>query len=305
MEKFDVHILGCGCALPTLRHWPSSQLVNIREKLFMIDCAEGTQVQFRRSRQKFARLSTIFISHLHGDHIFGLIGLLSTLSLSGRTAPMHIYAHAPLEELLRPQLDFFCKGIAYNVVFHHLPEDRDMHLIYEDRSVEVYSLPLKHRVPSCGFLFKEKPLLPHIRRDMIDFLKIPTYAIQTIKEGGGWTTPDGDFYKHECLVTPAEAPRSYAYCSDTSYQPRLAKMIHGVDVVYHEATFASDMKAQAIETQHSTAREAAMIAQQAEAKRLIIGHFSSRYTDESCLLNEAREVFEATSLANEGLVLHV
>ena len=157
MEKFEVHILGCGSALPTLRHWPSSQIINLREKLFMIDCGEGTQVQFRRSRQKFSRLSHIFISHLHGDHIFGLIGLLSTLALSGRTAPMHIYAAAELEGLLRPQLDFFCKGITFDVEFHPLPRRADEpQLIYDDRSVSVYALSLRHRVPTCGFIFREQ-----------------------------------------------------------------------------------------------------------------------------------------------------
>ncbi len=303
MEKFEVHILGCGSALPTLRHWPSAQLVNVREKLFLIDCGEGTQVQFRRSRQKFARLSHIFISHLHGDHIFGLIGLLSTLSLAGRTSPMHIYAHAELETLLRPQLDFFCKGIAYDVVFHHLPTEPGSHLIFEDRSVEVYTVPLKHRVPACGFVFREKPVLPHIRRDMIDFLHIPYYAINSIKEGEGWTTEDGDFYPNERLVFPADKPRAYAYLSDTAYVPENAEYIHGIDVLYHEATFGKDFLARANETLHSTAEQAALMAQKADVGRLVIGHFSSRYLSEDGLLNEACQVFPATELASEGLVI--
>lgn len=305
MEKFDVHILGCGSALPTLKHWPSSQLVNIREKLFMIDCGEGTQVQFRRSRQKFTRLTHIFISHLHGDHIFGLIGLLSTLSLAGRTLPMHIYAHAELETLMRPQLDFFCKGIAYEVVFHALPTDGESHMIFEDRSVEVYTIPLRHRVPCCGFLFKEKALLPHIRRDMIDYLEIPYYAINSIKQGADWTTEDGRVIKNEELVFPAEHARTYAYCSDTCYQPQNVPLLKGADLLYHEATFGQDHQARAYETLHSTAQQAAQIAKAAEVKKLVIGHYSSRYDDETVLLNEAKSVFENTELAQEDKVFHV
>lgn len=303
MEKFDVHILGCGSALPTLKHWPSAQLVNIREKLYMIDCGEGAQVQFRRSRQKFTRLSHIFISHLHGDHIFGLIGLLSTLSLAGRTLPMHIYAHAELEKLMRPQLDFFCKGIAYDVVFHALPTDKESHLIFEDRSVSVYTIPLLHRVPCCGFLFKEKAPLPHIRRDMIDYLEIPYYAINSIKQGADWTTSDGRTFKNEELVSPAEKGRTYAYCSDTCYQPQNVKWLKGVDLLYHEATFGQENLPRAIETLHSTALQAAQIAKAAEVGRLVIGHFSSRYDDESVLLDEAKTVFEHTILAKENMQL--
>lgn len=304
MEKFEVHILGCGSALPTLRHWPSCQLINLREKLFMIDCGEGAQVQYRRSRQKFSRLSHIFISHLHGDHIFGLIGMLSTLALSGRTAPIHIYAHTELETLMRPWLDFFCKGITFDVVFHPLPKRAtEPQLIFEDRSVCVYALTLHHRVPSCGFIFREKALLPHIRRDMIDFLKIPYYAINTIKQGAGWTTPDGDFYPHERLVFPAEPARTYAYCSDTTFMPENVAFLKHTDVLYHEATFGTEYAARAKETMHSTAAQAAEMARLAEAKRLVIGHFSSRYNDDTPLLDEAKAIFPNTLLAKEGLTI--
>lgn len=305
MEKFDVHILGCGSALPTLRHWPSSQLLNVREKLYMVDCGEGAQVQMRRSRQKFSRLGHIFISHLHGDHVFGLMGLLSTLSLAGRTAPMHIFAHAELEELMRSWLNYFCKGNTYEIIFHALPNSNVPQLIYEDRSLTVTTLPLCHRLPTCGFLFKEKPLLPHIRRDMIDFLQIPYYAINSIKEGAGWTTADGDFYPHERLVLPADPVRSYAYCSDTCYVHRLAEWVKGVDVLYHEATFGQEYAARAAETLHSTARDAATVARDAGVKRLLIGHYSSRYDDERPLLDEARAIFPATELSYEGMVVKV
>lgn len=305
MEKFDVHILGCGSALPTMRHFPSSQVVCLRDKLFMIDCGEGAQLQLRRARLKFTRLSNIFISHLHGDHVFGLLGLISTFALLGRTADLHVYAHAELERLLRPQLDFYCKGATYQVVFHALPAGKSSQLIYEDRSVEVYTIPLRHRLPSCGFLFREKPVLPHIRRDMIDFLDIPYYAINGIKQGGGWTTADGEYYPHERLVLPADRPRTYAYCSDTSYLPLNQSLLQGVDLLYHEATFGSEFAARAVETQHSTAEQAALMARGAGAKQLVIGHFSARYDDEQCLLDEARAVFPQTELAAEGAVFHV
>lgn len=305
MEKFDVHILGCGSALPTLRHQPSSQLVNIREKLFMIDCGEGAQLQMRRAKQKFSRLNHIFISHLHGDHMFGLIGLLSSLSLAGRTSTMHIYAHEMLEKLMNPWLDFFCKGKTYEIVFHALPTSDEPQLIFEDKSLTVTTLPLRHRISSCGFIFKEKPSLPHIKRDMIDFLKIPYYAINSIKEGGGWTSDDGIFYPHEQLVSPADKPRSYAYCSDTCYIPELAKWLTGVDILYHEATFGKEFIGRAKETLHSTAHDAAKVAEAAHVKRLIIGHYSSRYETEQPLLDEAREIFSATQLAYEGMVISV
>lgn len=305
MEKFDVHILGCGSALPTLRHNPSSQLVNLRDKVLMIDCGEGAQLAFRRSRQKFSHLSHIFISHLHGDHVFGLIGLLSTLSLLGRTSPIFIHADTCLEGLLRPQLDFYCRGNSYEVVFCPLPRADQPELIYEDRSMTVTTLPLRHRIPTCGFLIRERASLPHIRRDMIDYLGIPHYAINGIKAGEGWTTPEGRHYDHHELVTPAAPPRAYAYCSDTCYLPALVPWLHGVDLLYHEATFGRDNAVRAVETLHSTAEQAATIARDAGVGRLMIGHFSSRYESEAGLLAEAQSVFPDTLLAHEGLTVKV
>lgn len=302
MEKFEVNILGCGSALPTTRHYPSSQVVNIREKLFMIDCGEGTQTQLRRSRLKFTRLSHIFISHLHGDHCFGLIGLLSTFGLLGRTATMHIYAPAELEKLMQPQLDFFCKGMDYKVEFHS-HDTRTPAVIYEDRSVTVSTLPLKHRIDCCGFLFREKPTPNHILRDMIDFYEVPTYAINRIKNGEDYVLPDGTVVPNGRLTRPSDPPRSYAYCSDTIYLPELAGLVHGVDLLYHEATFANSESARAKETFHTTAAQAARLAKDAEVKQLVIGHYSARYEDENILLQEAREVFPSTLAAKENLCI--
>ena len=305
MEKFTVHILGCGSALPTTKHAPSCQVVDLRDKLFMIDCAEGAQLQLRKAGLHFSRLSHIFISHLHGDHCFGLIGLISTFDLLGRTAQLHIYSPGEtLERLLRPWLEFFERGMGYEVVFHSFMPNHS-EIIYEDRSVTVKTIPLKHRVPCCGFLFEEKAPLPHIRRDMIDFLKIPFYAINSIKEGNDWTDAEGKVWKHEQLTLPGDPARSYAYCSDTMPVMKNAEMMKNVDLLYHEATFGDDALPRAKETGHSTARQAAEFAKSASARRLVIGHFSARYENEKILLNQAKEVFEHTILATEGLKIMI
>ena len=180
MEKFELHILGCGSALPTTRHFPTSQIVNVRDKLFMIDCGEGAQLQFRKSHLKFSRLNHIFISHLHGDHCFGLLGLISTLNLLGRTAELHIHSPKGLETLLTPMLDFFNRQMTYKVLFHEFDTKEPM-LIYEDRSLTVTTIPLRHRMPCCGFLFAEKQRPNHIIREMVDFYQVPVYELNRIK----------------------------------------------------------------------------------------------------------------------------
>lgn len=304
MEKFEIHILGCGSALPTTRHQATSQVLNIREKLFMIDCGEGTQVQLRRSRLRFSRLNHIFISHLHGDHCFGLIGLISTYAMLERTAQLHIYAHADLQRLLAPQLDYFCKGMTFEVVFHPFnPGERAV--IYEDRSVSVETIPLRHRLPTCGFLFREKPTSRHIRRDMIDFYQIPVYMINRIKNGEDYVLDDGTRIPCDRLTFPADPPRSYAYCSDTAYLPRITEQIQGVDLLFHEATFASSEAVRARQTFHSTAEQAARIALDAQVKKLVIGHFSARYETEAVLLEEASAVFPDTVLATENMKIEL
>lgn len=302
MEKFEVTILGCGSALPTTRHFASAQVVNLREKLFMIDCGEGAQMQLRRSRLKFSRLNHIFISHLHGDHCFGLMGLISTFGLLGRTAKLHIYAPAPLDQLLQPQLDYYCAGMDYQVEVHTIDTTR-FAPVYEDRSVTVYTLPLRHRIACCGFLFREKPTLPHIIREKIDFYQVPEYAINQIKNGADWTTPDGEVIPNRYFTRPSEPARSYAYCSDTCYLPELQEHLKNVDLLFHEATFGKDLEKRAQETFHTTAEQAATLARDSQAGRLCIGHFSARYEDETPLLHEAREIFPNTILARENLTL--
>ena len=300
MEKFEVNILGCGSALPTTRHYSSSQVVNIREKLFMIDCGEGAQLQLRRSKLKFTRLNHIFISHLHGDHCFGLMGLISTFGLLGRTATLHIYAHEDLEKLLAPQLEYFCKGMTYEVAFHSIHPNQ-AEVIYDDRSVSVTTIPLKHRIPTCGFLFQEKQTPNHIIRDMVDFYRVPVFELNRIKNGEDYVTPDGTVVPNHRLTTPSDSPRSYAYCSDTAYLKSIVPQIKGVDLLFHEGTFAQCDAARAKETYHTTAAQAAEIALEAEAKQLVIGHFSARYEDESILLKEAQAIFPSTLLAKENL----
>ena len=300
MEKFEVNILGCGSALPTTRHFASSQVVNIREKLFMIDCGEGAQLQLRRSKLKFSRLNHIFISHLHGDHCFGLMGLISTFGLLGRTATLHIYAHKELEELLTPQLEFFCKGMSYSVEFHAINPTKAA-VIYDDRSVTISTIPLKHRIPTCGFLFQEKQTPNHIIRDMVDFYKIPVFELNRIKNGEDYVTPDGTVVPNHRLTTPSDPARSYAYCSDTICLKNIIPLIKGVNLLFHEGTFAQADAARAKETFHTTAMQAAEIARDAEVKQLLIGHFSARYEDESILLKEAQSIYPNTLLAKENL----
>lgn len=304
MEKFEVHILGCGSALPTTRHFPTSQVVNIREKLFMVDCGEGAQLQLRRSRLKFSRLNHIFISHLHGDHCFGLIGLISTFALLGRTATLHIHAHKDLEKLLRPWLDFFCHGIDFQVEFHPF-DDRKAETIYEDRSVTVSTIPLKHRIPCAGFLFAEKQTPDHIIREMIDFYQIPVYELTRIKNGGDYITPEGKVIPHSRLTVPSTPSRKYAYCSDTAYLPENIPLLKDVDLLFHEATFASDNEARAQETFHTTAIQAALMAKGAGVNKLVIGHFSARYEDETPLLKEAQSIFPNTLLAKENYCIKI
>lgn len=304
MEKFELHILGCGSALPTTRHFPTSQIVNVRDKLFMIDCGEGAQLQFRKSHLKFSRLNHIFISHLHGDHCFGLLGLISTLNLLGRTAELHIHSPKGLETLLTPMLDFFNRQMTYKVLFHEFDTKEPMQ-IYEDRSLTVTTIPLRHRMPCCGFLFAEKRRPNHIIREMVDFYQVPVYELNRIKNGADYVTPEGKTVSNNLLTRPSAPSRSYAYCSDTIYLTSIVEQIKGVDLLFHEATFANEDAPRAKETFHTTAAQAAEIARKAEVKKLLIGHFSARYEDENILLQEASAIFPDTQLAKETLCVSV
>lgn len=304
MEPFKIHILGCGSALPTLHHYASAQVVEMRGKQFMIDCGEGTQMQLRRSRIRFTKLSAVFITHLHGDHCFGLIGMISTFGLLGRTAKLDVYAPKELEHMLQEQMRMFCHNFDYEVAFHAV-DTRKQQVVYEDRSLTVESIPLEHRMPCCGYLFKEKATLPHIRRDMIDFYQIPVSQINNIKAGADWITAEGETVPNSKLVEAADQPRSYAYCSDTRYIPTLHERIRGVTALYHESTYGEDNLLMAEKYYHSTARQAALVARDAGAGKLLLGHYSSRYEDENVLLNEAKQVFENSFLCDEQMVFEL
>lgn len=301
MSDFNIHILGCGSALPTKRRAPSAQVVDSRGKLYMIDCGENTQARLREARLGFSRLTHVFISHLHGDHCFGLPGLLSTLGLLGRVGDLVVHGPRGIEEFLEPFFRLFFKGMTYEVRIETV-DPRERALVMEDHSTRVWSLPLKHRVPCCGYLFEEKPREAHIIREMIDFYHVPVKRIAEIKRGADFVTPEGVVVPNARLTRPADPPRRYAYCSDTAYAPAIIPWIEGVDLLYHEATFAEEDAARARETFHSTAREAAMIARDAGVKRLLIGHYSARYEDVTRLRDEARAIFPETYLSDEGMV---
>lgn len=301
---FELNILGCGSAKPTTRHQPTSQILNVRGKYFMIDCGEGAQAQMQKMKLSMANVGHIFISHNHGDHIFGLPGLIGTMDLLGRTAELHIHGPQQVGELLNFLHNTYYADIGFKVCFH--PVDTRQHsLIYEDRSLTVYSIPLRHRLPTSGYLFREKASLPHIRRELIDAYGIPVSQINNIKAGASWQTEDGTVIPHERLTFPASPPRSYAYCSDTVYLPELKDIVKGANLLYHEATYFHERALRAEQTQHTTAVQAATLARDAGVGQLCIGHFSASIKDEDALLREAQSIFPRTVLAGEGLTISI
>ena len=299
MALFQLNILGCGSAIPTARHNPSAQILDIRDNLFMIDCGEGAQLTMRKMRLKYNRLNHIFISHLHGDHCFGLIGLLSSMALQEKAGSVTIHIFEEGAELFDQQLKFFCRDIPFEIKFNVITPQRAT--IFESHAITIETIPLFHRVPCVGFLFKEKPKLRHLKGDMVKFYNIPIKELQGIKEGNDFITPDGVIVPNARLTTDADKVMSYVYCSDTAFNPKVAEMVAGVDTIYHEATYTNEFAHLASGRGHSTAQEAARIAQMAGASRLILGHFSKRYRDESPLINEATEIFPNTILANDGM----
>ena len=304
METLSVHILGCGSALPTTKHNPSAQALTLRGKVYLVDCGEGTQLQIRRQGLHFGRIHTIFISHLHGDHCFGLPGLLSTLSMLGRTGELHIHGPEGLAEYIDAHRKSFLAECSYEIITHE-HDYRKSEVIHEDPSLCVRSLPLSHRIPTMGFLFEERCAARHLDKPAVDFYQVPRCCYPAILLGESYTAQDGSIIPNNRLTKPGRIPRRYAYCSDTEYFPNLIEQVRGVDLLYHEATFGEDLRARLATTAHSTAQEAATIALKAEVKRLLIGHYSSRYTDVTPLLDEARSVFPNTTAAQEGLIIHL
>lgn len=297
-------VVGCGSANPTRKYHPSCQTLTLRGKTMMIDCGEGTQMRLAQYGLGLNRIGHIFITHHHGDHCFGLPGLLNTMGLLGRTSQLHIHAPKELKPFVDMVMETFCHEMDYDVIFHTV-DTRAHALIHQDRSLEVWSLPLSHSVPCCGYLFREKPTLPHIRRGAIETYDIPFSQINNIKAGADFQTTDGRLIPNAALTEPAERPRSFAYCSDTSYKPELAELIHGVDLLYHEATFAKDDAVRARLTRHSTTEQAAQIARRADVRRLLIGHYTARLKDEAAHLKEAQAVFPDTVFGYEGLTVNI
>jgi ribonuclease Z len=298
MLPFDVTILGSSSALPSPQRFTTSQVLNQNERLFLIDCGEGAQIQLQRFGKKMGRINHIFISHLHGDHIFGLPGLISSMSMNGKKGELHIYSHSDLQIILSTLMQYM-NDLDLKITFHPLNLRRHS-LVFEDDKIRVESFPLKHRVPCCGFLFREQPQDLHLRGEKITELNIPFPDRIRLKKGEDYILPDGTVIPNQELTFPAEKPRSYAYCTDTIVRENIIPVIEGVDLLYHEATFSDSVKDLAEKTFHSTAKQAARIALKANVGKLIIGHFSSRYKNANVLVEEAREIFPNTYAANDG-----
>ncbi|MBX7093722.1 MAG: ribonuclease Z [Flavobacteriales bacterium] len=302
--KFEVTILGSGSSTPSLRRNPASQLVNIQENYFLVDCGEGTQLQMRKYKVKFQRINHVFISHLHGDHYLGLIGLLQSMHLLGRKNELHIYAHPDLKEMIDLHMKISHTRLTYTIQFHPLSYDQPQ-VIFDNKMLEVSTVILKHRIPTCGFVFREKQKLLPISSEALKTYSIPVYALPGIKEGKDFITGEGKVIPNKELTLARPASYSYAYCSDTIYHEKIIDSIQGVDVLFHESTFTSELNDRAKETFHSTAAQAATIALKAGVKRLVLGHFSVRYHDMDRFITEAREVFPATEIAEDGLTITI
>jgi len=299
-----VTVLGSSSALPTSERFPSAHVLNVHERLYLIDCGEGTQMQLRKNKLRFGKINHIFISHLHGDHVFGLYGLLSTFSLMGRNTPLHLYAPVEFYEMMLSHLKDFDIHLSFEIDFIGLSGKKHFRIL-DEKYLTVTSFPLDHRVPAYGFLFREKPALRNIRKEFIEQYKIPSVRIPAIKKGEDFMTSDGIVIKNEEITIPGPKPLSYAYCSDTKYFRRLGDFVRDVDLLYHEATFDKSLSELARVTGHSTTIDAARTALEAGAGTLMIGHFSARYRDINPLIDEARSVFLQTFPAIDGRTYEV
>ena len=304
MTPLEITILGCGSAKPTLRHHTSSQIVSRQGALYMIDCGEGTQRQFIKYKFRHSQMRNIFISHAHGDHCLGLVGLLSSLSLDNRRNDINIYVPANFEELLKMQIDFFVQHANFDIHIHPI-DCQEPTLIHSDQHFEVTALPLEHRVPCYGFLFRERQGSRHIRPESIEHYGIPRKEIQGIREGRDFTTADGQVIPNEELTTPPDPTRSYVYLSDTRPMMEYAELLQGVDLIYHDATYCEGDEKLACQYTQSTASEAAEFAKKCNAGKLLLGHFSSRYGDETLLSDRAVKHFPHIMLADEGLTVEI
>jgi ribonuclease Z len=303
-QTFELFILGSSAATPTANRNPTSQLLNIAERFFLIDCGEGTQMQLRKFKARFQSINHIFISHLHGDHFFGLPGFLATMHLLGRKNELTIYGPKELEEIITIIHKHSDTYLNYPVKFVHT-QNAVKHLIFEDEKVEVYSVPLRHRIATTGYLFKEKPLPRNIDKYKLEKLNVSFAEIHKLKLGLDAIDNNGNSIKNADLTIDPPNSRSYAFCSDTRFFEELASDIQNVDLLYHESTFLEEKQDRAKHTFHSTAKQAAKMASLANAQKLILGHFSSRYSNLDEFLTEAQSIFENTELAIEGKLFNL
>ncbi|MFC5282113.1 ribonuclease Z [Pedobacter alpinus] len=297
--KFEVTILGSSSATPIFHRNPTSQILNINEKLLMIDCGEGTQQQMLRYGIKYHKIDHIFISHLHGDHFFGLIGLISSMHLNGRTKPLFLYTPKEIQEILELQFKHSGTIIKFPIEYKFTHTNKS-EVILETNDLIVETIILNHRLPCTGFLFKEKQRLRKINKELAEELNVPQQFYALLKKGIDFKDSNGVNHKAEDLTLDADVPKAYAYCSDTVADGSYIEQLLEVDTLYHESTFMHDMVDRAKETFHTTSYEAAQIAKEMKVKKLLIGHFSARYRDLSPMLLEARDIFSETYLANEG-----
>ncbi|MCO6500031.1 MAG: ribonuclease Z [Vicingus serpentipes] len=304
MTKFTVLILGSASASPTLNRNPTSQLINISEQYYLVDCGEGTQLRLRANKIKFQRINHVFISHLHGDHYFGLMGLLQSMHLLGRTTALNLYGPPELIKVIEIQLEVAKSTLSYPLIFHATNTEQS-EVLYEDEKVVISTIVLKHKIPCTGFLFKEKEKPRKINIEAINKYSIPKYALNRIKKGEDFETKTGEIIRNSLLTFNSLPSFSYAFCSDTSYNEEIIDTIKDVNLLYHEATFTEEHLERAIKTRHSTAREAATIALKSNVNQLIIGHFSNRYTNLDVLLEEAKSIFENTHLAEDNKIFDV
>ena len=294
-------ILGCYAATPRTLTNPTSQVLEIKSRLFLIDCGEGTQVQLRKNKLKFSKINHVFISHLHGDHFFGLIGLIATFALLGRTTDLHIYGPKGIKEIIDLQLRLSHSWTNYQLLFHEL-ESKESEIIYEDQKIIVKTIPLKHRVYTNGFLFQEKIGERRLDMNAVQGFEIDTCYYQNIKNGKNITLEDGRVITNDKLTYDPIPALSYAFCSDTKYDEAIIPLIENVSVLYHESTFLDSEEALASKTMHSTAKEAAKIALKANAKQLILGHYSTRYNSIDLFKSEAETIFKEVLLADDGKI---
>ncbi|QKJ29970.1 ribonuclease Z [Mucilaginibacter mali] len=297
--KFEVTVLGSSSATPIFNRNPTAQALNINERLYLIDCGEGTQQQMLRFDVKASRIDYIFISHLHGDHYLGLVGLLSSLHLNGRTKPLHIFCPAPLKDIIDLQFKYSETVIHFPIEYTFTDASKVVKLV-ENQDVTITSFPLDHRIPCTGFLFREKKRLRKLIKDKIERMNIPIEFYSKLKKGEDYTDSKGELYKNDELTIDSDRPRAYAYCSDTLYNESYFETIANADLLYHEATFLDNMRDRALETHHTTALQAGEVALKTKAEKLMIGHFSARYKTLNELLDESRSVFPETELAIEG-----